>query len=141
MVDFNFLICCVQIFLDKESKRARVHDPSDYLECLDLHLKKLVLINYRGIKRDVEFAKFFLLKTRVLKMMELATRRQSCDSKYLTTQGTKLQLKSRASKDAQVLFSCHNYSNDSMHIRHMHDLSIGDPFDQSFCSCKSFQFI
>ena len=140
MVDFNFLIF-VQVFLDKESKRARVHDPSDYLECLDLYLKKLVLINYRGIKRDVEFAKFFILKARVLKMMELATRRQSCDSKYLTTQGTKLQLKSRASKDAQVLFSCHNYSNDSMYIRHMHDLSIGDPFDQSLCSCKSFQFL
>ena len=140
MVDFNFLIF-VQVFLDKESKRARVHDPSDYLECLDLHLKKLVLINYRGIKRDVEFTKFFILKARVLKMMELATRRQSCDSKYLTTQGTKLQLKSRASKDAQVLFSCHNYSNDSMYIRHMHDLSIGDPFDQSLCSCKSFQFL
>ena len=74
MVDFNFLIF-VQVFLDKESKRARVHDPSDYLECLDLYLKKLVLINYRGIKRDVEFAKFFILKARLLKMMELATRR------------------------------------------------------------------
>ncbi|RLM86893.1 hypothetical protein C2845_PM04G07780 [Panicum miliaceum] len=99
----------VLVFLDKESKRVRLHDPRDYLECLDLHLKKLVLINYRGIKRDVEFAKFFLLKARVLEMMELAIRRQSCDSKYLTKQGSKLQLKRRASKDAQVLFSCHNY--------------------------------
>jgi len=89
----------------------------------------------------MEFAKFFILKARVLKMMELATRRQSCDSKYLTTQGTKLQLKSRASKDAQVLFSCHSYSNDSMHIKHMHDLSTVDPFDQSLCSCKSIQFL
>jgi hypothetical protein len=64
MVDFNFLICG-KVFLDKESKRVRLHDPRDYLECLDLHLKKLVLINYRGIKREVEFAKFFLLKARV----------------------------------------------------------------------------
>jgi hypothetical protein len=89
----------------------------------------------------MEGSKFFLLKARVLEMIELATRRQSCDSKYLTKQGSKLQLKIRACKDAQVLFSCHNYSNDSMHIRHMHDLSIGDPFDQSLCSCKSFQFL
>ncbi|RLN36462.1 hypothetical protein C2845_PM03G25310 [Panicum miliaceum] len=131
----------VLVFLDKESKGVRLHDPRDSLECLDVHLKKLVLINYRGIERDVEFANFFLSKARVLKMMELATRRQSWNSKYLTKQGSKLQLKSRASKDSQVLFSCRTYSNDSMHIRHMHDLSIGDPFDQSLCSCKSSQML
>jgi hypothetical protein len=56
----------------------------------------------------------------------------SCGSKYLTKQHTetKPQLKNRASKDAQVLISCNTYLNDSMHIRHMHDMSIGDPFDQ-----------
>ena len=77
------------------------HNPLDYLECLDLHLKKLVLINYQGMKRDVEFANFFLLNSKVLEMVELATPRYICDSKFLTKQRRKLQLKNRASKDSQ----------------------------------------
>ena len=93
------------------------------------------------MKRDVEFAKFFLLNAKVLEMVELATQRQSCDSKYLTKQHTKLQLKNRVSKDAQVLISCNSYSNDSMHIRHMHDMSIGDPCDRSLCSCRSSELL
>uniref|UniRef100_A0A0A9H873 Uncharacterized protein n=1 Tax=Arundo donax TaxID=35708 RepID=A0A0A9H873_ARUDO len=131
----------ILIFLNEKSKRVQLHDPHDYMECLDVHLKKLVLINYRGIKRDVELGKFFLLNARVLEIMELATSRQNCTAEYLTKQRTKLQLKSTASQDAQFLFSCHSYLNDSMHISHIHDLAIGDPFDGSLCRCKTIQFL
>ncbi|KAL6856215.1 hypothetical protein ACP4OV_019017 [Aristida adscensionis] len=130
----------VLVSLDGNSKRVWDHDPNGYLECLDLHLKKIVLIKYRGIKRDVEFARFFISKARVLELMEFATARQSWDAKYLTKQRTKLELNNRASQDAQFAFSS-GYSEDSMHIRHIHDLSISDPFDESQCDCKTIHFL
>ncbi|TVU39655.1 hypothetical protein EJB05_13086, partial [Eragrostis curvula] len=144
----NLLKCfpCLQnlyvvVFLDGKSRKVQHHDPRDYIECLDVHLKKLVLINYRGIKRDVEFAKFFLMNSRVLRFMELATRRQSCDAEYLSKQCNKLELKNRASQDAKFAVSCYSYNNDEMHISHIHDLSISDPFDESLCRCKTFQLL
>jgi len=144
MIDKKSFLFHIQVSLKERSKRVVQHySPLDYLECLDHHLKKLVLMNYQGMKRDVEFANFFLLNAKVLEMVELATQRYSCDSKYLTKQHTKLHLKNRASKDTQVLYTYKNYtySNNFMHIRHMHDLNVGDPFDQSLCSCRSIQFL
>jgi hypothetical protein len=141
MIDKKSFLLHIQVSLKGRSKRVQHHNPLDYLECLDLHLKKLVLINYQGIKRDVEFANFFLMNAKVLEMVELRTQRPSCDSKYLTKQHTKLQLKNRASKDTQVLFMCISlrYSNDLIDIRHMHDMSIVDPFDLLLCSCRCIQ--
>ncbi|KAJ1288899.1 hypothetical protein BS78_02G123500, partial [Paspalum vaginatum] len=104
-------------------------------------VRQIIMINYRGIKRDVEFAKFFLLNAKVLGMLELATPRHNCDSKYFSAQRKKLQLENRASQNAQFCISCHSYSNDSMHISHMHDMSIGDPFDLTLCTCKGFQLL
>ncbi|TVU10063.1 hypothetical protein EJB05_43570, partial [Eragrostis curvula] len=129
------------VVVPNEKSRMKLHDPRDYIECLDVHLKKFVLINYRGVKKDVEFAKFFLLNARVLKMMELASRRQSCDAKYLNKQRAMLDLKNRASQDAQFAISIHSYHDDEMHISHIHDLSISDPFDSSVCSCKTFHLL
>ncbi|KAJ1288891.1 hypothetical protein BS78_02G123000 [Paspalum vaginatum] len=137
----------VRISLSERPKRVQLHDPLDYLECFHLHLKKLILINYQGEKGVVEFAKFFLLKAKVLQTVELANNRHNCVSEYLAKQRRKLQLENRASQDAKVVMSCYSfyngscysYSNDSMHIRHMHDMSIGDPFDRSLCTCTRFQ--
>ncbi|WVZ62719.1 hypothetical protein U9M48_012430 [Paspalum notatum var. saurae] len=133
----------------KRPKRVQHHNPLDYLECFDLHPKELVLVNYQGEKGVVEFAKFFLLNARVLEMVELANHRQKCVSKFLAKQRRKLRLKNRASQDAKAVMSCyaysndlsHSYSNDTLHISHMHDMRIHDPFDRSLCSCKRFQFL
>jgi hypothetical protein len=74
----------------------------------------------------------------VLKLRELATCRQSCDAEYLNKQHTKLELNNRASQDAQIVFLCHSYRNDEVHISHIHDLSISDPFDLSLCQFHCF---
>ncbi|KAK3128993.1 hypothetical protein QOZ80_6BG0469680 [Eleusine coracana subsp. coracana] len=131
----------VVVFPNERARRTKLHDPRDYIECLDAHLKKFVLINYRGVKTDVEFAKFFLVNARVLQMMELATHHQSCDAKYLTKQRTMLDLKNRASQDVKFAISIHSYRDDEVHICHIHDLSVSDPFDPSLCSCKTFHFL
>ena len=119
MIDKKSFLLHIQVSLKERSKRVQRHNPLDYLECLDLHLKKLVLINYQGPKRDVEFANFFLLNAKVLEMVELATQRQSCDSKYLTKQHTKLQLKNKASSKDTLLFMCISlrYSTASRALR------------------------
>jgi hypothetical protein len=70
--------------------------------------------------------------------MELATCRQSCDAEYLNKQHTKLELNNRASQDAQIVFLCHSYRNDEVHISHIHDISISDPFDLSLCQFHCF---
>ncbi|KAF6990742.1 hypothetical protein CFC21_007904 [Triticum aestivum] len=71
----NFLKCfpCLErlyiIFQSGEGmKNVWKYDPLDPLECLELHLKKVVLKNYDGIRdSSINFAKFFVLNAKVLK--------------------------------------------------------------------------
>ena len=44
-------------------KNARTYNPQDPIECLELHLKKIVVNDYRGMRPDVDFAKFFVLES------------------------------------------------------------------------------
>lgn len=46
---------------------------SDQLECLDHHLKKLVVISYGGTESEVNFIKFFILNAKVLEFMKIVT--------------------------------------------------------------------
>ena len=43
------------------------YNPTDRVNCLEAHLKELVLKNYEGNERDIWFAKFFVLNAEVLK--------------------------------------------------------------------------
>ncbi|KAG2628129.1 hypothetical protein PVAP13_3KG228699 [Panicum virgatum] len=52
----------------KTVKNARIYNPLDPIECLELHLKKVVVNDYRGMRPDVDFA-FFILNAKVLKDM------------------------------------------------------------------------
>uniref|UniRef100_A0A8R7VC26 FBD domain-containing protein n=2 Tax=Triticum urartu TaxID=4572 RepID=A0A8R7VC26_TRIUA len=55
--------------LRRGMKNVRKYDPLDPIECLTLHLKKVVLQNYRGNKPDVDFANFFIFNAMVLEQM------------------------------------------------------------------------
>jgi hypothetical protein len=84
-------------------KNARSYDPLDPIECLELHLKKVVINYYHGMKPEVDFAKFFVLNAKVLQKMSfgLANRRQD---KWMANQRRRLQLDNKASRGAQFAF-------------------------------------
>uniref|UniRef100_A0ACD5UIE0 Uncharacterized protein n=1 Tax=Avena sativa TaxID=4498 RepID=A0ACD5UIE0_AVESA len=146
-IDFMTLFPCLEklyvlLYRAGAKKRARHHFPLD-LECLELHLKKVVLINYQGTVRDIDFARFFLLNAKVLEHMEYATtrRQKKCDSKWIADQHRNLQLDKRASQDARFCFKDDSYFGDDIHIGHIHDLTVVDPFDRSLCRCHSVDFL
>ncbi|XP_037473995.1 uncharacterized protein LOC119350100 [Triticum dicoccoides] len=58
---------------------------------------------YRGNKRNVNFAKFFILNARVLKVMKFGVS-GNCDEKWISNQREQLHLDNRASTDAQFYF-------------------------------------
>ena len=45
---------------------------NNHLECLDLHLSEITLNSYRGTLLEIIFARFFVLRARVLKEMRVA---------------------------------------------------------------------
>ncbi|KAK1611716.1 hypothetical protein QYE76_035389 [Lolium multiflorum] len=149
-IDFVTFFPCLEklyavLYRDVASKRARHHFPLDYIECFELHLKKIVLINYHGTKRDVDFARFCLLNARVLQHMEFATRlpshRKKCDPKWIDDQLTKLQLDNIASQGIQINFAGDSYFGDEIHIGDIHNLAAADPFDRSLCRCHTVDFL
>ncbi|XBJ14194.1 hypothetical protein VPH35_006272 [Triticum aestivum] len=91
---------CIQSYLEKVRESGTLVDP---INCLDLHLREIVLNGYRGNKRNVNFAKFFILNARVLKVMKFGVS-GNCDEKWISNQREQLHLDNRASTDAQFYF-------------------------------------
>ncbi|KAK1611714.1 hypothetical protein QYE76_035387 [Lolium multiflorum] len=145
-IDFMTFFPCLEklyvlLYRAGALKKARYHFPLD-LECLELHLRKVVLINYQGTVKDINFARFFLSNAKVLEHMEYATRREKkCDSKWIADQHRNLQLDKRASQGAQFCFKGDSYFSDDIHIGHIHDLTVADPFDRSLCQCHNIDFL
>ncbi|BAT01012.1 Os07g0286400 [Oryza sativa Japonica Group] len=85
-------------------------DDAAAIECLDLHLKEIVVRNYRGQKSHAAFAKFFILNASVLKATSL---------------------EGKASPNARFEFSRDDYFMDYYynHSQRSHQLSVGDPID------------
>jgi hypothetical protein len=51
-------------------KNVLQYDALDPIECLEAHLKVIVLVTYQGKGPDLNFAKFFVLNAKVLKVMK-----------------------------------------------------------------------
>ncbi|CAL5066030.1 unnamed protein product [Urochloa decumbens] len=102
--------------------------PLDRMECLDLHLKRMVLGFYLGNKLHVDVASFFLLNANVLESMKLVVEPyQVNDRKWTEKQRKQLQLENRASSSAQIEFVtllCFSCPKD------IHELS--EPFEHIF---------
>ncbi|KAM3411272.1 hypothetical protein ACQJBY_003106 [Aegilops geniculata] len=113
---------------------VRSYDPLDPIECLELHLKKVVLKNYDGLcGSSINFAKFFVLNAKGLKEMKI-TLPYHRQHKWFANQLSMLQVNSRASRDVRIEMRCgsHEYFT---HIRCTHDLSIDNPFDLPHRGC------
>lgn len=114
-------------------------DPLERIECLELHLKKVVLKNYNADKSPaVDFANFFILNAKVLEEMEIGVLHDGsyrCMSdKWMCDQRRPLQLDNRASQNARIELKRVAMAIPTNH-GHTHDLSMADPFDKSLCGC------
>lgn len=109
----------------------RNYDSLDPVECLELHLKEVVLKNYSGKRRPhIDFARFFILNAKVLKELEIGFLNKQTD-KWACYQRRRLQVENRASRDARIELKS-NLPTKFTHNRHIHDLSMADPFEKSF---------
>nr|XP_045088255.1 F-box/FBD/LRR-repeat protein At3g26920 [Aegilops tauschii subsp. strangulata] len=128
----------IRSLIRKDMKNAQQYDVLvDPLECLDLHLRAIVVNTYRGLRPDINFAKFFVLNAKALKVMKFGVSASNCNEQWMPDQRTKLQLDNSASRDARFDFERYN-SDDGMlfaNKRHTHDMWIADPFDSSLCKC------
>ncbi|KAJ1288900.1 hypothetical protein BS78_02G123600 [Paspalum vaginatum] len=89
--------------LQKSMKNARSYNPLDPIECLELHLRKVVITNYWGMRPDVDFAKFFVLNGRVIRKMIFGDT-NNCNDKWMANQHRRLRLDNKASQGAQFAF-------------------------------------
>ncbi|RLM85527.1 hypothetical protein C2845_PM04G07860 [Panicum miliaceum] len=84
----------------KTMKNARIYNPLDPIECLELHLKKVAVNDYRGMRSDVDFAKFFVLNAKVYFGVV-----PSCSDKWMANQRRRLQVDNKASPGARFAFA------------------------------------
>uniref|UniRef100_A0A0D9WXQ4 F-box domain-containing protein n=1 Tax=Leersia perrieri TaxID=77586 RepID=A0A0D9WXQ4_9ORYZ len=110
---------------------SQKYDPLHPIECMELHLKTVVVRNYGGKWPDVNFAKFFVLNAKVLREMKFFAR-NICNEKWLANQHRRLQLKNKASQGARFIFKT-AWGCDFILSHQAHDLSQSDPFGSSLC--------
>uniref|UniRef100_A0ACD6A323 Uncharacterized protein n=1 Tax=Avena sativa TaxID=4498 RepID=A0ACD6A323_AVESA len=96
-------------------------------ECLDHHLKKVVLAGYKGRKCELQLAVFLISSARVLEVIKFLCE-NDCNLAWLTSQKRRLHLDNRASLGAQVLFEKQRNSYVRF-SKHASNISIVDPFD------------
>ncbi|CAD6264242.1 unnamed protein product [Miscanthus lutarioriparius] len=92
-------------------KNVWCHKYRNLVSTLDIPLKKIVLLNYRGNKSHVNFAKFFVLNARLLDSMVF-------------------EIKNKASRTAQFDFVYHatGLMPPDQGYTLAHDMSTSDPF-------------
>uniref|UniRef100_A0ACD5W6U5 Uncharacterized protein n=1 Tax=Avena sativa TaxID=4498 RepID=A0ACD5W6U5_AVESA len=98
------------------------YHPLDLVKHVETHLKELVLKNYEGDEQDICFAKFFVLKAKLLKEIKFVVSK-NINKEWVADQYRLLEVGSRASQDIQLEFICSYESRLDTH-----DLSIADPF-------------
>ncbi|XBH60657.1 hypothetical protein VPH35_115222 [Triticum aestivum] len=106
------------------------HDPPYPVECLETHLKEVVLKLFIGYEHQVNFARFFVLNAKVLNKIEF----QGCEdysNELVARQHRLLQFENRASRDARFEFRNIYFCIDEHVEKHVHDLSLADPFSDS----------
>uniref|UniRef100_A0A0A9DC98 FBD domain-containing protein n=1 Tax=Arundo donax TaxID=35708 RepID=A0A0A9DC98_ARUDO len=136
IVDFLKCFPCLEKLyivshLQKNMKNVRSYNSLDAIECLETHLKKVVVKNYHGMRPDVNFAKFFILNAKVLKKMVFRTI-NNCNDKWVANQHRQLQLDNRASKVALFYFRT-DYWTNLTNNEHTHNLWRADPFESHLC--------
>ena len=98
------------------------------IECLDLHLSEITLNSYRGSIPEIVFAKFLVVRARVLKVMMFAVH-LSPKTKWFADQHRRLRQNGKGSAEAELHFgSLVDRVITSHNVQPIHDLSVADPF-------------
>nr|CAB3500648.1 unnamed protein product [Digitaria exilis] len=103
------------------------------IKCFDIHLKTLVLEKYEGIMSHVRFASFFLLNAKELEVVRLEVEEKRCNEKFFAEQRLKLEVEGWTFRGApRVDFALNRCKCRIIHVNHVRDLAIADPFE---CTC------
>lgn len=104
------------------------YDRPHPMECLQTHLKEVVLKYFNGYEQQIDFARFFVLNAKVLNKIEFHVREDHYSNEFVARQHTLFEAENRASPDAQFEFRKTCGSIDYHVSKHIHDLSVADPF-------------
>src|SRR3990170_8659732 len=100
----------------------------NHIECPDLHLSKITLNSYQGTLPEIIFARFFVVRARVLKVMRLNMHLYH-KTEWFADQRQRLRQNGKGSAEAEFHFG---RSADrvirSHYVKPIHDLSVADPF-------------
>ena len=130
LVYLIFLLCFQSYRSGSNNLWRRKH--RNLIRSFDIRLKTIVFLRYRGIKSQVNFAQFFILNARMLETMRLEGGHYMEDEVFIARQHELLQVENRASIGARIDFKMDKCDHYLTHIKHVHDLSITDPFE---CTC------
>ncbi|KAK8458828.1 hypothetical protein SEVIR_2G016400v4 [Setaria viridis] len=125
--------CLEKLYIETQKagkKNTWCHKYKNLIGTLEIHLKKIVLTNYRGNTSHVNFAKFFVLNARMLQSMRFELFDQNPSTAWIEKQHGLLQIK-KASRVIQFDFVAKNSCSLMLSIEfagQVHDLLTADPF-------------
>ena len=101
---------------------------NNHVECLDLHLLEITLNSYRGTLQVIIFARYFVLRARVLKEMRFALHLFR-KNEWLVDQCRRMWQNGIGSKNAEFHFGTSDDRVIGSHrVNPIHDFSVADPF-------------
>ena len=99
---------------------------NNHVECLDLHLSVITLNSYRGTLPEIIFARFFVLKARVLKVMRFAIHLFHKNEWFVDQRRQKNGI---GSENVEFHFGTSDDRVIGSHcVNPIHDFSVADPF-------------
>ena len=106
---------------------------NNHIECLDLHLSEITLNSYQGTLPEIIFARFFVLRARVLKEMRLALHLFH-KNEWFVDQRRHLRQNGVGSKNAENAEFYFGTTDDrvigSHRVNPIHDFSVADPLQK-----------
>lgn len=114
------LICSLLLQIKKDPKVKNVLHYNNLVECLDLHLTEIDLIDYRGSTSEIKLARFFVLEASVLKVMRFGVLWRN--NEWRADHRKRLSLNDKVSTEAEFVFK-HQVARDSKTYLPISDLS------------------
>ena len=86
-LSYFVLQCCISGDMNRWRRKQR-----QFINCFDIHLKTIVLQEYRGTTSQVNFASFFLLNAKKLESMTLEVDNRLANDTFFIEQYTVLHM-------------------------------------------------